>query len=152
MTLPTTISAMKSLIRNSGNNYFNEDTEKFWGSKVLTAPDKYGVFIESTDDWDREKKIFHVKIFAPVSRQIHTVTFGLSTLEEAVSEMTKFEKELVRQSGEREKAVLSDFKEISITDSVGVYKVCAEHSDDYFEIHIPSGNYEPTDFSRLICG
>lgn len=46
-----------------GKHTFDRNTMKFWGAEVLTDPDKYGIYLESIDNYSREKKIFCVKAY-----------------------------------------------------------------------------------------
>ncbi len=136
---------MKSAIRSTGNHYFDKETEEFWGSQVLTAPDNYGFFIESIDDFYRTCKRYNIKLFSPFAKKISTIRYGLNSIENASKELVELEIELARQSGIREKEILSNLKEIVPSDvHPDVYTVYA-NSGEAFEINV-------SDLSRLICG
>ena len=70
-----TITEMKAINKEKGYHYFDRDSIKFWGSKVHTAPNKYRLFIESHDNFDRTKKLYTVRFF--------NVCGSISTIEDA---------------------------------------------------------------------
>lgn len=58
-----TITEMKAINKEKGYHFFDRDSMRFWGSKVHTAPNKYRLFIESHDNFDRTKKLYTVRFF-----------------------------------------------------------------------------------------
>lgn len=55
---------MRLASKRAGNHYFDDDIIEFWGSKVHDAANKWGLFIESIDDYSRTKKLFMVKFMS----------------------------------------------------------------------------------------
>lgn len=69
-----TIAEMKRDSAAHGKHTFERDTMKFWGAQILTNPDKYGIYLESIDNFSREKKIYCVKAYDKANGE--TVTFN----------------------------------------------------------------------------
>ena len=58
-----TIGQMILDSRAHGKHTFDPETMKFWGARVLTAPNLYGLYLEEIDNYSREKKIFCVRAY-----------------------------------------------------------------------------------------
>ena len=68
-----TITEMKNITKAKGNLYFTPDTVKFWNSKIHTTPNKYNLFVESYDSFDRTYKLYAVRVFLPTYGTVETV-------------------------------------------------------------------------------
>ena len=58
-----TIREMMKDCKAHGKHTFDDDTMEWWGATILTPPDRYGIYIESIDNFNREKKIYCVKAY-----------------------------------------------------------------------------------------
>ena len=82
-----TISEMKADCKAHGKHTFDDDTMRFFGCKIHTAPDRYGIYLDSISDWYGEKRIYCVRAYD--KRNGESVTFNsikdlqFSTYEEA---------------------------------------------------------------------
>ena len=63
--LSKTYEEMVSLCSRRGSHYFTPETIRFWGGKVHDSANKWGLFIESFDNFDRTRKLFAVKFIGP---------------------------------------------------------------------------------------
>ena len=55
---------MKRILRKTGSHYFDSDTIDFWGSQIESRLNKNGLFMESIDDFYRERRLYKVCCFA----------------------------------------------------------------------------------------
>ena len=69
-----TISEMKADCKAHGKHTFDDDTMRFFDSRILTAPDRYGIYLESISNWNGEKRIYCVKAYD--KRNGESVTFN----------------------------------------------------------------------------
>lgn len=149
-----TITEMKNISLAKGKLYFSPDTVKFWNSKVHTAPNKYGLFIESYDSFNREYKLFAVRCFIPDTAYIETIEPSeiAKTSEHflTLTDAKNFMRKLTLAFNEsakcyREKEVLTDIT--SITENgynTGIFTLGNSKGDT---IQINTNN-----FDRFICG
>ena len=49
-------------LKTCGKHYFDEDSIRFWGSKIESAPNSENIFIESIDSFDRKHRIYKVAV------------------------------------------------------------------------------------------
>ena len=148
-----TIAEMKAINKAKGYHFFDSDTMRFWGSKVHTAPNKYRLFIESHDNFDRSAKMYSVRFFN-VCGSVETIepkaiadTYeDFSSLDEARAFMRKLTKAFDEACDcYRENAVLSDIAEMRCKGfKSGVYTIANSKGET---IEINTNN-----FSRFICG
>lgn len=151
----TTITEMKQRNKMAGGCFFDRESMRFWGSKIHTAPNKYGFFLESHDSFDRSKKLYTIRVFLPSGRlAIQTIepadianTYEhFPTLEAA----KKFMKEVTAAMDNaakcyRENAVFSDIINVKEEGyNSGVFNVY-NSAGDYVQINV-------NNFDRFICG
>lgn len=67
------IEEMKATAKAKGKYFFNPETVDFWNSRIHTAPNKYGLFVESYDSFDRTYKLYTVRCFIPSTADIETI-------------------------------------------------------------------------------
>jgi hypothetical protein len=148
------ITEMKAISKAKGKFYFTPDTVKSLNSRIHTAPNKYGLFVESYDSFDHTYRLYAVKCFAPNTADLETIepsdiakTFEhFKTLAKAKDFMHK----LTIAFNEackcyREKAVLTDIAEITEDGfNSGVFTIKNSEGDS---IQINTNN-----FDRFICG
>lgn len=58
-----TIAEMKMDCKAHGKHTFDDDTMQFFDAIVLTAPDRYGIYLESISNWNGTKRIYCVKAY-----------------------------------------------------------------------------------------
>lgn len=148
-----TITEMKAKSAHNGYHFFDRDTMHFWGSKIHSAPNKYGLFIESHDNFDRTRKLYRVCIF--------TGKCTVETIEDSeiantyehfstIGEAREFLRQLTKAFNEactcyREKAVLSDIAEVRNKGfKSGIYTIANTKGET---IEVNTNN-----FARFICG
>lgn len=146
------LAEMKAICEQNGSYYFESDTVKFWGSKVHDPANRWGLFVESTDNFSRTKKLYYVKFFAP-SGEVETIepaeigkTYKhFPTLAAARRFRDKLTAALDAQTCYRERAVLESLKTIREEGlNTGVYELRNEQGET---IKVNVNN-----FSRFICG
>jgi hypothetical protein len=145
--LSISIADMKALSIKSGSFYFTKDTVKYWGSKVHSDPNKYGLFISSEDNFDGTKRLYSVKFFNFANpNRIETLSFQKhETLAEArifVSDLTKAFNSL---DCYREKIVLENIESITVVQDDPLVLKVSSVDGEYFECN--TENYD-----RFICG
>lgn len=148
-----TIAEMKAINKAKGYHFFDKDSMRFWGSKVYTAPNKYRLFIESHDNFDRTKKLYTVRFFNVCGSieiiepaNIAETYEHFESLENAKDFLKKLTKAL-DNSREcwRENNVLSDIAEMREKGfRSGVYVISNTKGE---AIEINTNN-----FDRFICG
>ena len=148
-----TIAEMKAINKAKGYHFFDKDSMRFWGSKVRTAPNKYRLFIESHDNFDRTKKLYTVRFFNVCGSikiiepaNIAETYEHFESLENAKDFLKKLTKAL-DNSREcwRENNVLSDIAEMREKGfRSGVFTVANTKGET---IEINTNN-----FARFICG
>lgn len=149
-----TITEMKAISKEKGKVYFTPDVVKFWNSRIHTAPNKYGLFVESYDSFNREYRLYAVRCFLPSTANIKTIEPAniAATYEhfETLAKAKDFMHKLTIAFNEackcyREKAVLTDIAEI-IEDGYrsGIFTVKNSEGDS---IQINTNN-----FNRFISG
>lgn len=148
-----TITEMKAKSASNGYHFFDRDTMRFWGSKIHTAPNKYGLFIESHDNFDRTRKLYRVCIF--------TGKCTVETIEDSeiantyehfstIGEAREFLRQLTKAFDEactcyREKSVLTDIYDVIEEGcNTGIFKIIGNNTE---EVKINTNN-----FARFICG
>jgi len=145
--LSISIADMKALSIKSGSHYFDKETVKYWGSKVHTDPNKYGLFISSEENFDGTKRLYSIKFFnANNPNKIETLSFQKhETLAEArifVSNLTKAFNSL---DCYREKTVLENIESITVEQEEPLVLTVTSYDGDYFRCN--TENYD-----RFICG
>ena len=148
-----TIAEMKAINKANGYHFFDRDTMRFWGSKVHTAPNKYRLFIESHDNFDRTEKLYRVCFFN-VCGSIETIEpktiaesyVHFASLDKARAFRDKLTKALDdSRDCWRENNVLSDIAEVREKGfRSGVFTIANSKGET---IEINTNN-----FSRFICG
>lgn len=147
------IADMKRINAENGFYFWEKDTVKFWGSHTHTAANRWGLFIESHNNFDGTAKLYTVRMFLPGG--------NIETIEPAVIAETyehfnsiyaakAFRDMLTRAFDNaakcyRENNVLSDIKSICETGlNTGVFDITNNHGDT---IQINTNN-----FDRFISG
>lgn len=148
------ITEMKAISKAKGKFYFTADTVKFWNSRIHTAPNKYGLFVESYDSFDRTYRLYAVRCFLPNTANIETIEPAniAATCEhfETLAKAKDFMHKLTIAFNEackcyREKAVLTDIAEIIENGyNSGIFTIKNSEGDS---IQINTNN-----FDRFICG
>ena len=148
------ITEMKAISKAKGKFYFTADTVKFWNSRVHTAPNKYGLFVESYDSFDRSYRLYAVRCFTPNNADIETIEPAniAKTYEhfETLTAAKNFMHKLTIAFNAackcyREKEVLTDITEIIEEGcNTGIYKISNSEGDS---IQINTNN-----FDRFISG
>lgn len=147
-----TITEMKDICKKNGSYYFAADTVRFWKSKVHSAPNRWGLFIQSHRSFDDKKRLYCVKSFfngeieTIEPREIGVTSEHFSTLAEARAFREKLSKALdAACSCYREKSVLGDIVDMRETGyNSGVYTLVNGNGES---IEINTNN-----FDRFICG
>lgn len=148
------ITEMKAISKEKGKFYFTPDTVKFWNSRVHTAPNKYGLFVESYDSFDRSYRLYAVRCFTPNNADIETIEPAniAKTYEhfETLTAAKNFMHKLTIAFNEackcyREKEVLTDIIEVIEEGyNTGIYKITNSEGNS---IQINTNN-----FDRFISG
>lgn len=146
------LAAMKESAARVGSHYFEPDTIKFWGAKVHDTANRYGLFVESIDDFSRTKKLYCVKMwldgyaYTVEPHEIGETYEHFATLKGARKFRDKLTKALDSAAEcYRENAVISDICEIYENGcNSGVYTLKNSAGDT---IEINTNN-----FDRFICG
>lgn len=149
-----TIAEMKAINAAKGYHFFDKESMRFWGSRIHAAPNKYGFFIESHDNFDRTRKLFTVRFFAEKTGRVCdciepadiAATYEhFSTLTEARAFRDKLTNALDdAKKCYREKEVLTAIDEIMEEGfNSGIFKV--KSGDKYILINT-------NNFDRFICG
>lgn len=151
--LKISAAEMKARCRQYGSHYLDPDTISFWGSKTIDTPNIWGLFVESYDNFDRTKKLYAVKFFAPNARvtAIEPAEIG-ETYEHfpTLATARRFRDRLTRALTEatecyRENEVLKSLKEIEEEGlNTGIY-VLRNEQGDYIKVNV-------NNFDRFICG
>lgn len=148
-----TISDMKRINKEKGYCYFSPDTIRFMGAKIITAPNRFGIFVDSYDNFDRTKKLYKVCIFSAISGKIYDVEPAkiAETYEHfpTKADALRFREKLTAAFAEsckcfREKEVLTaieDIKEEGLNS--GIFTI--RSGEKAIEINT-------NDFNRFICG
>ena len=149
-----TINEMKAINKAKGGFYFTPDTVKFWNSKIHTAPNRYNLFIESHDSFNREYRLYCVKHFSPITGDIETIENAetaktyehFETLASAKAFMHKLTIALNNATKcYRENAVINDIAKVTEEGyNSGIFTLENSKGDT---IQINTNN-----FDRFICG
>lgn len=148
------INEMKATAEAKGKFYFAPDTVAFWGSRIHTAPNRYNLFVESYDNFDRTRKLYAVRHFSEATGDLETIepaeigqTYEhFPTLAAAKAFMHRLTIALnAAAKCYREKAVLTDISEVTEDGlNSGIYNITNAAGDS---IQINTNNFE-----RFICG
>lgn len=152
-SLEKSVYLMRAVCECNGSYYFEPETIKFFNSRVHFPANRWGLFVESFDSFNRQYRLYTVKFFSPYgkvttiepSEQSNTYEHFL-TLEEAVLFRIKLTDALDEASKQpREGEVLKSLE-----------KVVEEgfHSGIYELINAcgKSIKINTNDFDRFICG
>ena len=148
-----TISEMKRINAENGFFFWEKSTIKFWGSHTHAAANRWGLFIESHDNFDRTAKLYTVRVFLP-GGNIETIEPAAiaETYEHfnSIYAAKAFREKLTRAFDDaakyyRENNVLSDIKSIhEIGLNTGVFEI-KNNSGDTIQINT-------NNFDRFISG
>lgn len=151
--LKRSLAEMKAICNQHGSYYFEPDTVRFWGATVHDPANRWGLFVESYDSFNREYKLYAVKFFAPngLVTVIEPADIGrtyehFKTLDDAIIFRYKLSAALDKASNYyRENRVLSSLTKIHEEGlHTGIY-VLSNDDDDSIKINT-------NNFSRFICG
>lgn len=124
---------------------FDPKTMSWWNSKIVTAPNEYGLFITSESNFSGDRLLFSVRSFSEVDGDVTTIKFQQhAKAVQAKDFLKKLMDALAEQTGEREKLILKDLKKFKTTATTGVFKVTANNGDSFL---LNTGN-----LNRAICG
>lgn len=145
-----TVAEMKRICKMRGKHQFDEETMKFWGSEIIREPNKYGLYIESVDNFFRTAKIYNLKAFDCNTGEVVTLNAmeneEFKTLEQAdemrdyiTSEIDKqrqiwFDKESKRKS--KNQIIIDNFGCIKYDIIEEKYYVCDKSGVNKFEFQI----------------
>lgn len=124
---------------------FSPKTMSWWNSKIITAPNIYGLFITSESNFTGDRLLFSVRAFSEVDGDVTTIKFQQhAKVAQAKDFLKKLMDALAEQTGEREKLILKDLKKFKTTATTGVFEVTANNGDSFL---LNTGN-----LNRAICG
>ena len=147
------LGEMIARCRQYGSHYFDPETVSFWGAKIHDTPNRWGLFVESYDNFDRTKKLYAVKFFAPNAQVtvIEPAEIG-KTYEHfpTLAAARKFRDKLTRALTEatecyRENIVLRSLNEIEEEGLNSGIFILRNEQGDYIKINT-------NNFDRFICG
>lgn len=151
--LKRSLAEMERICAQRGSFYFEPDTVRFWGAKVHDSANRWGLFVESYDSFNREYKLYAVKFFSPdgLITVVEPASVGktyehFKTLEEARAFRIKLSEALDEAAKcYRENRVLTSLSKL-YEDGLhtGIYKLSNDEDDS---IMINTNN-----FDRFICG
>ena len=151
--LKRSLAEMKAICNQRGSLYFDPDTVKFWGATVHDPANRWGLFVESFDSFNREYKLYAVKFFSPTGfittiepADIERTYEHFKTLEDAMSFRDKLSAALDEAAKSyRENVVLSSLTKV-YEDGLcsGIYVLRNDNDDS---IMINTNN-----LSRFVCG
>lgn len=145
---------MKNINERHGYCYFSPDTIRFWGSKIITDSNRFGLFVECHDNFDRTKKLYQVNF---ISAKTGRVVSGIEPAKIAetyehfstVTDALRFREKLTAAFAEackcyREKEVLTAIEDIEEEGlNTGIFTI--RSGEKTIEINT-------NDFNRFICG
>ena len=151
--MAVSIADMKRINKEKGYYYFSPDTIRFMGAKIITAPNRFGIFVDSYDNFYRTRKLFKVCIFSEISGRIYDIEPAAiaETYEHfpTKADALKFREKLTAAFADackcyREKAVLTAIDDIQEEGlNSGIFTI--RSGEKAIEINT-------NDFSRFICG
>ena len=151
--LELSLSEMKAKCRQHGSFYLDPDTVRFWGGKIYDTPNKWGLFVESYDNFDRSRKLYAVKFFSPTASVLAIEPTEIGKTYEHFPDLASargFRKKLTKALDRaaacyREGAILNSLTEIREEGfNSGIYRFQNEEGD-YFLVNT-------NNFERFICG
>jgi len=151
--LKRSLAEMKAICNQRGSFYFEPDTVKFWGATVHAPANRWGLFVESFDSFNREYKLYAVKFFSPTGfvttiepADIERTHEHFKTLEDAMSFRDKLSAALDEAAKSyRENVVLSSLTKVCEDGLCSGIYVLRNDNDD--SIMINTNN-----LGRFICG
>ncbi len=119
-----TISDMRRISREHGYNYFDRDTVRYWNSAIHTAPNKWGLFVESV--MFGEERTYNIKHFNNKTAKI-TGLLLFDTLAEAKAMRKELTDHLAFLKSARERDILENLA--SVNWSIQYGEKCLEFCD-----------------------
>ena len=154
-----TITEMKAINKEKGYCFFSKETIKFWNSRIHTAPNKYGLFIESHDNCDRTYKLYTVRMFLKHQGNIKTIEDAKTAQSyehfRSLNDAKMFMHKLTLALNDackcyRENAVLSDIQNVKEEGfRTGVYSIINTNGDS---IEINTNAIDAENFNGFISG
>jgi hypothetical protein len=91
---PISFVQMKKLNEEAGMHWFSKDTMRYWGTRLLGAPNRYNMFVTSEKEDDVRKST--IRMFNPKRNQVATIGdfFAFETAAKAHAMKEKIAKKL----------------------------------------------------------